>query len=284
MKNQRQKRVLAVHDISSVGKCSITVALPIISAAGIECSILPTAVLSTHTGGFTNMVCQDLDNIIIPFAKHWKDEDIKFDAFYSGYLANPAQADLLIEAYSIVDEDKKALVVVDPVMGDGGKLYPQFGDDMVQSMKKLCTISDIFVPNLTEASYILGVQYPEGDLTMDHVMPMLKAFAEMGPKQIVITDISTEGDHVGSAFYDVSTGECGFVMNKRIPGYYHGTGDVFASALLSGLMNDKSLEAATRIATDFTCDSIEHTRQDGTPLRLGVRFEAELGNLASKLS
>ena len=155
------KRVLTIQDISCVGKCSLTVALPIISAFGIETAILPTAVLSTHTM-FKNFTFKDLTDELEKISDHWKKEQIGFDAIYTGYLGSFEQIDLVCEIVNIL-RDENTLVIVDPVMADNGKLYPGFTEEFAKEMAKLCSKADIILPNMTEASFMLGIPYPGTD-------------------------------------------------------------------------------------------------------------------------
>ena len=174
---ERQKRVLAVHDISGVGRCSLTVALPIISAAGVECSVLPTAVLSTHTGGFTGYTCRDLTDDLLPMARHWSSLGERFDAIYMGYLGSFAQMDMMREVFSILAE-KDTLIAVDPVMGDNGKLYAAFDMTFPPAMRELCTHADLIKPNMTEAALLLGEEYRPGPYTREYVEGLLTRLAK----------------------------------------------------------------------------------------------------------
>lgn len=266
----RQKRVLAIHDISCVGKCSLTVALPIISAAGIECSVIPTAVLSTHTGGFTGYTYRDLTEDIMPIVDHWGTLDIKFDAIYTGFLGSFEQISIVSEIFGRM---KDAMKVVDPVMADGGKLYPIFGPDFPKEMRKLCEKADVIMPNITEATMILGEEYKEGPYTMDYVQGLLSRLADLGASKVILTGVYFDDEKLGAATYDRITGEISVYLSDRVPGYYHGTGDVFGSAVVAALMNNKSLADSMRIAVDFTVSSIKRTFDAGTDLRFGVNFE-----------
>ena len=276
------KRVAAVHDISGVGKCSLTVALPIISAAGVECAVLPTAVLSTHTGGFEGYTFRDLTDDMLDIATHWKKEKIAFDALYSGYLGSLEQIDILIEIISML-RTPEMIVLVDPVMADNGELYPLFTLDHVQGMKKLCGHADIIVPNRTEAAFMLGLEYRDGIMSESEVRDILLGLAGLGAKQVVLTGVELSENDLGAACYDSQTDRIEYQMNERIPGVYHGTGDVFGSFLMGALMRGRNLSAATQIAVDFTCAAIRLTAKDGTSPRMGVRFESILADYAKAL-
>ena len=277
-----QKRIAAIHDISCLGKCSLTVALPIISAAGIETSVIPTAVLSTHTGGFTGYTFRDLTEDIAPIAAHWKSLDIGFDAIYTGYLGSIEQVEIVAEVIkSLRGED--TLLVVDPVMADDGKLYVSFPPEFPEEMKKLCRMADVIVPNMTEAALLLNRKYKKGPYAKEYVEEILKALAELGPKKIVLTGVCFDDTRLGAASYDVESGSIEYAFENTVPGLYHGTGDVFASALVSGLVKGKTLEQSCRLAVSFTAKSIERTKAAGTPAHFGVNFEEELLGFMSDL-
>ncbi|MDR3552489.1 MAG: pyridoxamine kinase [Clostridia bacterium] len=277
-----QKRVAAIHDISGFGKCSLTVALPIISVAGIETSVIPTAVLSTHTGGFTGFTYRDLTEDLRPIARHWKSLGLTFDALYSGFLGSFEQLEIVSEIFDLF-KTKENLILVDPVMADNGELYSLFNTDFAAGMAKLCSKADIIVPNLTEAAFLLKREYREGPYDKAYIGELLKALAALGPSRVVLTGVWFDKSELGAACYDDSTGETGFALSKTIEGYYHGTGDVFASALLSGLLNGFSLSDSTQLAVDFTAGSIRRTYEAGTDVRFGVNFEAGLPELIRRL-
>ena len=266
-----QKRVVAVHDISCVGKCSLTVALPILSAAGMECSVLPTAILSTHTGGFFEYTNRDLTADLLPILRHWQSIGLRMDAVYTGYLATPEQLDVMETMLdSFAGED--TFVLVDPVMGDHGELYPELTPEFAGGMARLCRRADLIVPNLTEASLLLSRPYQQA-YTREQVEEMLLALAELGPKMVVISGIPRPEGQVAVAAYARETGAFSWYETPEIAGYYPGTGDVFGSALLAALLREKSLNAAICLAADYTLGSIIRTRDAGTDVRFGVDFE-----------
>ena len=279
---KRLKRVAAIHDISGFGKCSLTVALPIISAAGIETTVLPTAVLSTHTGGFTGFTYRDLTEDIAPITAHWKSLDIPFDAVYTGFLGSFEQLDLVTKFFEAF-QTKDNLILVDPVMADNGELYKIFSPEFAVGMRKLCAKADIIIPNLTEAALLIGEDYNPGPYTPEYIEQVLKRLSAIGPKKIVLTGVFFDEENLGAATYDASTGEIAYAFEKRIPGYYHGTGDVFGSALLSALLNDFSLNEAAAVAVRFTTSAIRKTAEAGTDLRFGVHFEQSLPELLKDL-
>jgi len=271
------KRVAAIHDISGVGKCSLTVALPIISAAGVECSAMPTAVLSTHTGGFEGFTFRDLTEDMRNIADHWKKENIRFDAFYSGYLGSLGQIDIVRDIFEMF-RTPETLIMVDPVMADNGVLYSLFTFDHVRGMAKLCGHADVIVPNRTEAAFMLDREYKDGPMSKNEVNDLLHALAGLGAKKVVLTGVHFGDDDLGAASYNAQTGQIDYVMDKRIEGMYHGTGDVFGSFLMGALMCGRNLSEATRIAVDYTCAAIRLTAEDGTGPRMGVRFESVLAD------
>ena len=259
MKNKtHQKRVAAIHDLSGFGKCSLTVALPILSAAGIETSALPTAILSTHTGGISGYTYRDLTEDMRPVMKHWKSLDIKFDAIYTGFLGSFEQLDIVKEFFDAFRQEDN-LILVDPVMGDNGELYTVFTREFAAGMRMLCQKADIIVPNLTEAALLLDEPYHPGPYTHAYIESLLRKLGALGPQKVVLTGVYFKEDELGAATYDRTTDTIDYVFTQKIPGYYHGTGDVFASALLSALLNDFSLIDAAAIAVHFTTDSIRRT-------------------------
>ncbi len=279
----RQKRVLAIHDISCFGKCSLTVAMPIISATGIEVSVIPTAVLSTHTGGFEGFTYRDLTEDIIPIVDHWDTLDINFDSIYTGFLGSFEQIDLMSNIFDRL-KTKDNIILVDPVMADNGKLYTIFPEDFPMAMKKLCSKADVIVPNITEALFLLGESYVEGPYTEKFIEELLKKLSKLGAKKVVLTGVYFDDVKLGAATYDCESGEVDYILSNKIDGYYHGTGDVFGSALLSGLLNNCTLSQATRVAVDFTVGSILRTKEAGTDIRFGVNFEGGLPKLIKDLN
>ena len=277
----KQKRVLAVHDLSCVGRCSLTVALPILSAAGLEASALPTAVLSTHTGGFTGMTFRDLTQDLPAIFQHWKTLDLAFDAIYTGYLGSAEQVALVEQLFDAF-RGEQTKIIVDPVMGDHGKLYPGMSEKMPQLMKRLCQRADVIVPNQTEAALMLGRPYLE---TPDQaeVDDLMQALREMTQASVVLTGISPEEGKLGAAVYDRETGQSACPAAPHMPGSYHGTGDVYASALTGAYMAGKTLVQAAQIAADFTQQSIVETLPLGLETRYGVCFERALPQLLRTL-
>jgi len=280
---KQQKRVAAIHDISGFGKCSLTVALPILSAAGIETAVIPTAVLSTHTGGFTGYTYRDLTEDIRPFIKHWKSLDIKFDALYSGFLGSFEQIEILSELFDTFKEPDN-MILIDPVMADNGELYSIFTHDFAQEMRKLCRKADIIVPNITEASLLINEPYVGGPYTREFIGDLLKKLSDLGPEKVVLTGVFFDDNELGAATYDRTTAEISYLLSGKIPGYYHGTGDVFGSALLAALLNGFDLTRAARIAVNFTVASIQRTFEAQTDIRFGVNFEQSIPGFLKELN
>ncbi len=279
---QKAKRALAIHDISGFGKCSLTVALPIISACGTETTVMPTAVLSTHTGGFSGYTVRDLTSDMRPMADHWKSLDIKFDAIYSGYLGSFEQIEIV---KSIVKDFKQSgnFFLCDPAMADNGKMYALFSPDFAKKMAELCAMADIIVPNFTEAAFMLGEEYTPGPYTRDYVEHLLVSLANLGPKMVVLTGVYFNESELGCACYNAKTGQISYCLEPVLNGVYHGTGDTFASALCGALLNELPLDSAAEIATKFTCRCIERTLKFTPDIRYGVAFEGELGWLIKEL-
>lgn len=278
----RQKRVLAIHDISCIGRCSLTVALPIISAAGFETSVLPTAVLSTHTGGFEGFTYRDLTEDINPISDHWQSLNLTFDSLYSGFLGSFEQIDLVANLFERF-RSEDTLIMVDPVMADNGLLYSIYSPEMAKGMAKLCAQADIIVPNLTEAAFILDEEYKGENYTQEDIETLLRKLAALGPKQVVLTGVSFESNKLGAAAYNSETDKISYAFNEKINGYFHGTGDVFGSTLLSALLNGFPLEEAIQIAVDYTHQCIVLTVATEQERRYGVCFERALPYLIQKL-
>ena len=270
------KRVLTIQDISCLGKCSLTIALPVISALGAETVILPTAVLSTHTM-FKNFTCKDLSDQIGPIAEHWKSEDITFDAIYTGYLGTVEQIDQ-IKALIKMFRDEKTTVVIDPVMADNGKLYPAFDMDYVRKNAELCAEADIIVPNITEAALMTGIAYRE-EYDADYIRELLAGLNDLGAGISVLTGVSLEKGKTGVMGYDRKTGEYFAYQNRRIDASYHGTGDLFSSTAVGEILKGKDWREAMRIAADYTAHTIEVTLQNPDKPWYGVDFEATIPEL-----
>ena len=267
------KRILTIQDISCVGKCSLTVALPIISAFGIEAAILPTAVLSTHTA-FNSFTFHDLTDEISPICKVWHDEGIEFDGIYTGYLGSYKQISLVLDIFRNFGKNK--LKFVDPAMGDNGVLYKGFDRDFAHEMARLCAAADIIVPNLTEACYMLDKPYITSGYDEEYIKDILVSLTALGCKKAILTGVGFTPEKLGCYGYDSESGEFFCDYNDKNPQSFHGTGDVFASVCFSSLINGNTLAEASAMAADFVCESIDATINDENPIWYGVNFEKVL--------
>jgi len=260
-------RVLAINDLSCVGKCSLTVSLPVLSACGITCDVLPTAFLSTHTGGFKGYTFRDLTEDIPNILKQWKSLGLQFDYIYSGYLGNVEQIDLVLQIKrDFLTENGK--FIVDPVMGDGGKLYAGFTPDFVKEMKKLCKSADFILPNLTEACALSSLPYPQtdGEKVVHALLPLCK--------RALVTGV-LENKEI-CVYYANEQGEIKRFASPNVDGFFHGAGDVFASAFIGALARGKQEETAIRLAAEFTAASIRRSALEVPDTRYGLNFEAEI--------
>ena len=272
------KRVLTVQDISCLGKCSLTIALPVISALGVEAVILPTAVLSTHTM-FKNFTVKDLTDQIRPITNHWKSEDVHFDALYTGYLGTAEQIDMMKELFrSYKEKDSNTLIFVDPVMADNGKLYPAFDMDYVAKNKELCAEADIIVPNITEAAFMTGMEYKE-EYDEAYIKEMLSELNAFGARISVLTGVSLEPGKTGVMAYDREKDDYYVYQNDRVDATYHGTGDLFSSTVVGEIMRGKTWQEAFAIAADYTAHTIEATLENPEKPWYGVDFEKTLPDL-----
>lgn len=271
------RRILTVQDISCLGQCSITVALPILSACGHETCILPSAVLSTHTGGFGMPHIKDLTEDFSGILDHWKEQKISFDAVYTGYLGN-------IRHMEYVKDIFKSLLIpggariVDPAMGDNGQLYTGFDIKYVKAMADLCSCADVILPNVTEASMMAGIPY-QPELDEEYVALLMEKMEKLCPN-VVMTGIGYNPNETGVLVSQ--NGKRWHYVHKRIPKSFHGTGDVFASAFVGAWQQGKTLQQAVAIAADFTTKCIEKT-WDEPAHWYGVKFEAVLPELMQTL-
>lgn len=276
------KRVVSIQDISCLGKCSLTVALPIISAMGVETCVVPTAVLSTHTGGFSGFTFHDLTQEVAPIAAHWKKEGITFDAIYTGYLGSFEQIQLVSDFFDQFGGEN-TLIYADPAMADNGVLYTGFTPEFAREMGKLCGKADVIVPNLTEAAFMLGEEYVGEDYDEAYIKGLLQRLTGLGCKVAVLTGVSFEKGKIGAMAYDSSTGTYASYFNEELPVRFHGTGDVFASACVGALMNGKDLTGALKIAVDYTLECIRETQNDPDARWYGVNFESAIPMLVRSL-
>lgn len=274
------KRIITIQDISCVGKCSLTVALPIISAAGIETAVLPTAVLSTHTA-FDTFSFLDLTDELAPIDKVFHKLGLTFDAVYTGYLGSFEQI-AFVEQFLKSRKEQQPVVIIDPVMGDHGKLYSGFSQEFADRMAQLCGYADLLLPNMTEAAYMLHEPYSDS-YTEEDVRRILLRLSELGAKRVVLTGISLEPDKVGCYLYDSTDQSFYSYFNDKLPAAHPGTGDVFASCVTGAYMRGMVLKDALALAVDFTLESIQATLKDPHPIDYGVNFEEALPMLIERL-
>lgn len=277
----RQKRVAAIHDISGIGKCSLTAAIPVISAAGIEAAALPTAVLSTHTGNIKGFTYRDLTSDLIEYYKHWKSLGIEFDGIYSGFLGSTEQVDIVC---SFIDEFRTddTVVIVDPAMADSGEMYKTFKDDFASEMQMLCKKADIIVPNITEAVFLLGENYIEPPYDKEYIEGVVSRLFDFGVSMVVLTGVMFNNTEIGCAVCEKGK-DIVYYFSEKYDGTYYGTGDLFASALTGAFLKGKSIYESAEIALDFTYSAIRRTYLAGTDTRLGVNFEQGLMNYIKNL-
>lgn len=273
------KRVLTVQDISCFGQCSLTVALPILSAAGLETVILPSAVLSTHTGGFKNFTVCDLTSEMPKIAAHWQEENIKFDAIYTGYLGSAAQINYVKDMFKTLGRDG-LIRIVDPAMADNGKLYTGFDMAFVEEMKTLVYSADIILPNITEACFLTGVEYKES-YDESYIDEILEALARNGAKTVILTGVSFGSDTTGVMVYE--NGEKKYYEHTKVSKNSHGTGDVYASAFVGALLSGKGSYDSAVIAADYTLKCIQNTVSDAEHW-YGVKFEPVLPYLIERIN
>ena len=274
------KRILTIQDISCLGKCSITVALPVISAMGVETTILPTAVLSTHTM-FQNFTVKDLTDQLVPITEHWKKEGIHFDAIYTGYLGSDEEIEIVKKIFADFGGDD-TLIFVDPVMADHGKLYPAFDEAYAKHNASLCGAADIIVPNLTEACFMTDTEYRE-DYDEAYIKDLLAKLAALGSKVVVLTGIAFGEGKNGVYGLDTVSGEYFAYENDHIDAAYHGTGDVFSSVSVGGIVRGLSYADAFALAADYTADTIRETLKNPDKPWSGVDFEATIPELVTML-
>ena len=274
------KRILTIQDISCLGKCSVTIALPVISAMGVETVILPTAVLSTHTM-FKNFTVRDLTEDLIPITDHWKSENVRFDAIYTGYLGSAEEISIAKHIFEEFRTDD-TLIFIDPVMADNGKLYPAFDMEYAKLNASLCGEADIIVPNITEACFMTGMEYKE---TYDeaYIKEMLDALVKLGSKMAVITGVSLSPGKTGVYGYDTEEKRYFNYQNDRVDAVYHGTGDLFSSVAVGAMMRGFTVDEAFKIAADHTADTIRETLKNPEKPWYGVDFEATMPSLIEKL-
>ena len=264
------KRIAAINDLSCVGKCSLTVSLPVISAAGVECACMPTAVLSTHTAVFTGYTVRDLSDDMLPIARHWKKEGIHFDGLYSGYKISPQQGEIISEIFDMIS-DEDTLIIVDPVMADNGSYYAGMGEEMAEAFRKLCGKAHIITPNVTEACYLTGVEYRSAPHSEEYINELMEGLKKLCSGRIILTGVCPDENRIGNVAWDGRSGETASCFNDRLPAAYHGTGDVFTSCLAALLVRGAAIDKAIEMSSQLVIDSMARSINGGIPHRLRWR-------------
>ncbi len=273
-----EKRILTIQDISCVGQCSLTVALPIISACGIETAILPTAVLSTHTAGFKGFTVLPMTEEFPKIAEHWKKENIAFDCVYTGYILK----DQMQIVDKIIKEFNKGLKIIDPVMADNGEFYYGFDENFAAEMAELCKGADVVLPNLTEAAFLLGEKPVLCGYDEAYVEGLSeRLYKKLKVKEIVLTGVCYDKDKLGVAVFDGETVK--YYFSERIKRNFHGTGDIYSSAFTGALLNGLSVFDSAKSAVDFTVDSMRRTLDFAEAHGYGVFFEQALPGLINQI-
>lgn len=274
------KRIVTLQDISCVGKCALTVALPVISAMGVETAVIPTALLSAHSV-FPDFTFLDLTDQIEGISRHWKQQNLKFDAIYTGYLGSKRQIEVVSRFFDAFKTEDN-FIFVDPAMADQGKLYTGFDMEFARTMTKLCRKADIIDPNLTEACFMTGMEYRES-YDERYVRQLMDRLTDLGAKTVVLTGVSMEPGKTGVVGLDTGSGKTYHYFHPQVQGQFHGTGDLFSSSVVGALMNGKNLEDALRIAANFTYECIRQTGLDESSSWYGVSFERALPYLMEQL-
>lgn len=271
-------KVLTIQDISCVGQCSLTVALPIISACGIETCVLPSAVLSTHTAGFSGYTFRDLTDDMPDIMNHWVKESITFDAIYTGYLGSTKQIDYVADIFAATAADK-CVKIVDPAMADNGNLYPGFDAEFVEAMKGLCGKADYILPNITEACFLTGMEY-KTDYDKAYIDELLEKLMALGCSNVIFTGISYAEGKTGVVVME--NGKYAYYEHDLLPNSCHGTGDIYASSFVGALVRGKSPYDAAKIAADYTVECIKATAEEENHW-YGAKFEPVLIKLIQSL-
>ena len=271
-----EKRLVTVQDISCVGQCSTTVALPILSACGLETAILPTGILSTHTANFTGYTVLSMTEEMAKIMAHWKKEGITFDGVYTGYIL-PDQVPLIVE---LCEKYNKGAKIIDPVLGDHGKFYYGFDEVFAKEMAKLCHSADVILPNLTEAAFLLGETPVLEGYDRAFIEDLIKRLSdETNAKNVVLTGVTFDAALLGVAVYSRESGSVDYYFGERIPRDFHGTGDIYSSAFTGAYLNGKTVFESAKIAVDYTIECMKNTYAEYKEHPYGVFFEQKLPRL-----
>lgn len=273
-------RIAAVHDLSAFGRCSLTVILPVLSAMGVQCCPVVTAYLSTHTGGFEHNTFLDLTDQLGPVTEHWRSLELTFDAVYTGFMGSREQmegtADL-IRAF----RRPECRIIVDPVMGDHGRPYRTYTPEMCRAMGELAALADVITPNATEAALLLGEDYENIRLDREaDCRRWAERLSRDGTRSVVLKGVSLDPGALGAVCFDRDGGRTSFAAAPRVPGQFHGTGDLFASVLSGALVRGWTLAEAVQAAAEFTASC---AKRQGTPCREGIDFEPLLWRLGQRM-
>ena len=279
---KQQKNALLIQSLAGYGKCSATIGLPVLSAAGHSAALLPTAVLSTHTGGLGEPTKADLTGQIEPVSQHWAALGLNFDAIYTGYIPSLAQFTSIKQAIKLLKKPHTRLLV-DPAMADNGTLYRGCSPALTGGMRELCKEADWITPNITEAFLLLNQPYQEGPYPVPFLQDLLRNLAALGAKNVILTGV-IEGAQIGTYSY---CSACEKIYKATFPlvnGRFHGTGDLFSSTLLAALLAEKELEDAVNLAAEVAYRAVYNTSRSGRDPRHGLRFEPDLPFLWSWLA
>ena len=279
-----QKRAVAINDISCYGRCALTVTLPVVSAAGVECAIVPTVVLSTHLAYPSPAICPMTDTLEA-ITNHFQSINARFDAIAIGYLNDAAQTDLVLDFLDKL-KGENTIIFADPTMADHGKMYgnPAFDENFLEGMRNIVRKSHYTVPNITEAAFLCGLPYENAPHTKGYIERLLHSLAELGPQYPIVTGIVLEDGKIGSACFDSKTGHIYYSFAKKFEGRFIGTGDLFAASFLGAILNNFSTEEACKISTEFVSYSIEKSLKINTPDSMAINFEQSLPFYMKKLA
>lgn len=277
-------RVAAIHDMSGFGRCSLTVALPILSCMGIQACPLPTAILSTHSDGFGRFYFHDFTDHMEGYAAHWESVGVTFDCIYTGFLGSGKQIDIVLNLFKKFIGNQRPLIIVDPVMGDQGRLYETYTTEMQSRMQLLVNKADLITPNLTEACFLLHEAYTEESMKLQRIKDFLVRLSSLGPETVVITGVKTAEGHYANFGYAKRENRAWMVPYEYVPAQYPGTGDIFTSVLCGCILQGDCLSTAMERATRFVYSAVQTTYVHGTPAREGVLFEKALPGLADRSS
>ncbi len=274
-------KVAAIHDMSGMGRCSMTVIIPIMSALGCQVCPLPTALLSNHSE-YKYFYFFDFTDHMKEYYSNWEKNDAEFDCLYSGFIGSEKQINIMIDIIDKMKGHNNPLIVVDPVMGDHGEIYKTYTSEMVHKMGCLVNKADIITPNLTEAAILIGEEYDGETISISALKEYLKKLCSMGPVTAVITGVTThEGEHI-NACYDKNTDEYWKVPFEYVDTRYPGTGDLFASLFTGYLLKGKKLPEAMEDASVFISKAVKETYKANTPKSEGVMFEKIMKELYKK--